>query len=129
MYQQITLLGFAGGDATMRYTPDGVPVAHFSVAVNNRYTNAAGELIDEVTWFRVTTWNRSAETCSEYVKKGQFLLIVGEIKPPHTWIDNEGQAQASLEVTARTVRFLPSSQRAAEPDEVMEAVDDGVAVE
>ena len=126
MYQQITLLGFAGGDATMRYTPSGTAVANFSVAVNNRYTNAAGELVDETTWFRVTTWERMAETCSEYIHKGQFLLIMGEIKPPHTWLDNEGQAQASLEVTARTVRFLPSSQRAGEPDAEMETVDDVV---
>ena len=129
MYQQITLLGFAGGDATMRYTPSGTAVANFSVAVNSRYTTGAGELVDETTWFRVTTWDRMAETSGEYIKKGQFLLIVGEIKPPHTWIDNEGQAQASLEVTARTLRFLPHSQRTGEEDVAMEAVDDGVVVE
>ena len=51
MYQQITLLGFAGGAATMRYTPNGTAVANFSVAVSNRYTNGAGELVDETTWF------------------------------------------------------------------------------
>ncbi len=129
MYQQLTLLGFSGNDATMRYTPSGTAVANFSLAVNNRYTNAAGETVDETTWFRITAWNRMAETAGEYIRKGQFLLIVGEIKPPHTWIDNEGQAQASLEVTARTIRFLPGGQRTNEATDGLEIVDDGVDTE
>lgn len=129
MYQQMMLLGFTGGDATQRYTPDGVPVANFSVAVNNRFTNAAGETVDVVTWFRITTWNRLAETASEYIRKGQFLLIVGELKPPHTWLDNEGQPQASLEVTARTIRFLPGGPRTDEATDGLEIVYDGVDTE
>lgn len=129
MYQQLTLLGFTGNDASMRYTPSGTAVANFSLAVNNRYTNAAGEPVDEVTWFRITTWNRMAETAGEYIRKGQFLLIVGALKPPHTWIDDQGQAQASLEVTARTIRFLPGGQRNDKATDGMEIVDDGVAAE
>lgn len=129
MYQQIVLLGFAGNDATMRYTPSGTAVANFSVAVNNRYTNAAGDQVDEVSWFRITTWNRMAETAGEYIRKGQFLLIVGEIKPPHTWIDDQGQAQASLEVTARTIRYLPSGQYTDKATDGMEIADDGVETE
>ena len=119
MYQQITVVGYAGEDPVMRYTQEGVPVANFNVAVNNRYTNAAGDNVEETTWFRITTWRRQAETCAEYVRKGQLVLVVGELKRPTIWHDKDDQAQATLEVNARTVRFLSSNQRTDDPDAMM----------
>ena len=129
MFHQITLVGYVGNDAEMRYTKDGMPVANFNVAVNNRWTNAAGASIEETVWFRITTWRRQAEIVSEYVHKGQLVLVVGELKLPHTWVDQEGQAQATLEVTARAVKFLPGNPRAGEPQDVIAADDDSVAAE
>ena len=119
MYQQITLVGYVGNDPEMRYAQEGVPVTNFNVAVNNRYTNAAGDNVEETTWFRITTWRRQAETCAEYVRKGQLVLVVGELKRPTIWHDKDDQAQATLEVTARTVRFLSSNQRTDDPDAMM----------
>ena len=49
MYAQLTLVGNVGQDPEMRYTPSGVPVCHFSVAVNRTWTNAAGEKQEQVT--------------------------------------------------------------------------------
>ena len=119
MYQQITLVGYVGNDPEMRYAQEGVPVTNFNVAVNNRYTNAAGDNVEETTWFRITTWRRQAETCAEYVRKGQLVLVVGELKRPTIWHDKDDQAQATLEVNARTVRFLSSNQRTDDPDAMM----------
>ena len=126
MFQQITYVGYVGNEPVMRYTQDGAPVTNFNVAVNNRYTNAAGESVEETIWFRTATWRRLAETCAEYVSKGQLILVVGEMKLPHTWIDQEGQAQATLEATARTVRFLSGSQQSAQFDEAIEPDNDSV---
>ncbi len=56
MYQQITLVGNLGQDPTMRYTPSGVPVTVFSLAVNKTWTDSAGERHEKVLWFRVTAW-------------------------------------------------------------------------
>ena len=53
-----------------------------------------------------SVWERQAETCNQYLTKGQRVLVVGEIREPSTWIDRDGNARASLEVRARTVRFL-----------------------
>ncbi len=121
MFQQITYVGYVGNEPVMRYTQDGVPVTNFNVAVNNRYTNAADESVEETMWFRTTTWRRLAETCAEFVSKGQLILVVGEMKLPHTWINQEGQAQATLEVTARTVRFLSGTQQNVQLDEAIES--------
>jgi single-stranded DNA-binding protein len=49
-----------------------------------------------------------AETCNQYLTKGQRVLVVGEVEEPSTWTDREGNTRASLEVRARTVRFLNS---------------------
>ncbi len=106
MYQQITLVGNLGQDPQMRYTPSGVAVTSFSVAVNRSWTGQDGQRQDKTTWFRISAWRRLAETCSQYLTKGQRVLVVGEVEEPNTWTDREGNTRASLDVTAQTVRFL-----------------------
>ncbi len=106
MYQQITLIGNLGRDPEMRYTPSRVAVTSFSVAVNRSWTGQDGQRQDKTTWFRVSAWRRMAETCNQYLTKGQRVLVVGEVEEPSTWTDREGNTRASLEVTARNVQFL-----------------------
>ncbi len=106
MYQQITLVGNLGRDPEMRYTPSGVAVTNFSVATSRSWTGQDGQRQENTVWFRVAAWRRLAETCNQYLTKGQRVLVVGEVEEPSTWTDQEGNSRASLEVTARTVRFL-----------------------
>ena len=106
MYQQITLIGNLGRDPEMRYTPSGVAVTNFSVATSRSWTGQDGQRQEKTVWFRVATWRGLAETCNQYLTKGQKVLVVGEVEEPDTWTDREGNTRASLEVTARTVRFL-----------------------
>ncbi|MCY3903835.1 MAG: single-stranded DNA-binding protein [Caldilineaceae bacterium] len=106
MYQQITLIGNLGRDPEMRYTPSGTPVTSFNVAVNRSWTGQDGQRQDKTTWFRISAWQRLAETCNQFLTKGQRVLVVGEVEEPSTWTDREGNTRASLEVRARTVRFL-----------------------
>jgi single-strand DNA-binding protein len=76
------------------------------VAVNHRYTDPQGQLQERVKWYRITAWRKLAETCAQYVKKGQRILIEGEVDAS-TWVDSkDGSARAALELTATTVRFL-----------------------
>lgn len=116
MYQKVIIVGYLGGDPEMRYTPNGTPVTNFSVATSRRWTNQQGELQDETTWFRVSCWNKLAETTNQYLSKGRPVLVEGTLIPdpqtggPRTWIRNDGTVGASYEVRAWTVRFLPSRQ-------------------
>ena len=80
MYQKVIVVGNIGRDAEMRYTPTGVPVTSFSVAVNRRWNSASGEQQEKTTWFRVTCWRKLAETAGQYVKKGQRILVEGEVE-------------------------------------------------
>ena len=106
MYQQITLIGNLGRDPEMRYTPSGVAVTNFSVATSRSWTGQDGQRQEKTVWFRVAAWDRLAETSNQYLTKGQRVLVVGEMEEPSTWTDREGNTRASLEVRARTVRFL-----------------------
>ena len=101
MYQYTVIVGNVGRDPEMRYTPGGTAVCDFSVAVNRRWTDKqTNEMREKTTWFRVTCWNRLAETVNQYVYKGMRVLVAGEVDAS-AWVDNEGNPRATLELTAR----------------------------
>ena len=108
MYQSTTIVGNVGRDAEMRYTPGGVPVTSFSVAVNRRWNDASGQPQEKTTWFRVTCWRKLAEIAAQYVKKGKLVLVEGEIEAS-AYTNREGAALGALELTANTVKFLSAS--------------------
>ena len=82
---KMIVIGNVGSDPEMRYTPNGSAVTNFSVAANRRYTTAEGEQREETEWFRVAAWNRLAETCNQYVTKGDEDIRGGaaEEQPLH----------------------------------------------
>ena len=101
------ILGRAGRDPEMRYTPQGKAVTNLSVAADVGYGDNK-----KTAWFRVTFWDRLAEVVNEYVTKGTTVYIEGELVPdeatggPRIWTGQDGQARASLELTAQVVRFI-----------------------
>ncbi len=111
MYQRIVLVGNLGRDPEMRYTPNGTPVTSFSVATNRKYTASDGQMKDETLWFRISVWGKQAETCNQYLTKGQKVLVEGSLVGdenggPRIWTGQDGKPRASFEVRAQTVRFL-----------------------
>ena len=106
MYQQIMLIGNLGNDPDMRYTPSGVPVASFNLAVNRAWTGQDGQRQEKTTWFRISVWNKQAEIVSQYLSKGRQVMVVGEVEDARAFTDRDGNLRASLEVRAHTVRFL-----------------------
>lgn len=114
MWQRITIVGNLGSDPEMRYTPSGVPVTSFSVAVNRKVKLQDGSVQEKTTWFRVTAWRQLAETCSQYLSKGRMVLIEGEVEVS-AYAAQDGTPRASLELTARDVRFLGGRSDAPAP--------------
>lgn len=115
MYQQTTILGRVGKKPEMRYTPTGKPVTNFSVAVSEKYGDA-----ENTIWFRVTTWNKQAEVCNQYVDKGMLVLIVGKLNAdkngnPKVFTKTDGSAGSNFELTAQNVKFLSRVEREEEP--------------
>ncbi len=128
MYQQITLIGNLGRDPEMRYTPSGVPVTSFTVAVNRRWTGQDGQPQEKTIWFRVTAWRKLAETASQYLTKGSKVLVVGTVEEPQAYIDREGQPRASLEVTAQDIRFLSTRSEGMETPVAVGSADESAGM-
>jgi len=105
MFQQCIIVGNVGKDPEMRYTPDGTPVTSFTVAVNKKWTSGEGGQGEKTWWFKVSCWRKLAETTNQYLKKGRQVMVIGEIDAS-SWTDQEGKPRASLDLTARDVRFL-----------------------
>ena len=116
MYQDVTILGRLGTAATLRYTPGGVPVCNFSVAVNRRWKDTEGNAHEETTWFKVVTWQGLADTCAQYLKKGRLVLVNGRIRT-RQYQDPDGVTRQAWELVAREVRFADNGTAAEEPVE------------
>lgn len=119
MYQSVTVIGHLGRDPEMRYTSSGVAVTSFSVATSRKWTDAAGAAQEKTTWFRVSAWRKLGETCNQYLHKGQLVMVEGEIDASAYTPKDGGEPRASLELTARTVKFLSrgEAQEAAAPQD------------
>jgi single-strand DNA-binding protein len=104
-FNRIILVGNLGRDPELRYTAQGTPVCTFSIATNERRKDRNGEMQDQTTWFRVTLWNRQAETASQYLQKGRQVYIEGRLRVEE-YIDRDGKPRQSLEVTATDMQFV-----------------------
>ncbi len=105
-YQYTIIIGNVGRDPELRYTQSGVAVCDFSVAVSRRWTDrTTNEPREETTWFRVSAWRRLAETAAQYVHKGMQIMVTGRVSAS-AYIAQDGEARASLELTALDMQFL-----------------------
>lgn len=104
MFQQTLIVGNVGRSPELRYLQNGVAVCDFSVAVNRVYTTN-NERREETTWFKVTCWRQLAETVAQYLTTGRQVMVMGDIKAS-AYLDKSGQPAATLELTAREVKFL-----------------------
>jgi single-strand DNA-binding protein len=109
-YQQITLVGNVGRDPELKYTQSGVAVTDFSLAVNRKWTDSNGERKEQVTWYRVTCWRKTAEIVAQYVKKGRQVMVVASQIEANAYAGNDGEPRASLDVTADQVIFLSGEE-------------------
>ena len=118
MYHKLILVGYLGRDPEMRYTPSGTAVVSFSVAVSEGFGDKKNTI-----WFRVSAWDKIAEACNQYLKKGSRVLVEGrliadpETGGPKMFQRNDKTVGASFEVTATTVKFLSGAKDEQEEDD------------
>ena len=105
MYSKTIIAGNVGRDAELRFTPSGVEVADFSLAVNRRWTDRDGNPQERTTWYKVICWRKLAETAAQWIKKGKLILVEGEVEAS-AFTGKDGEARATLELTANNFKFL-----------------------
>ena len=99
---QILLIGNAGADAELNYTPNGDPVASFNMAVSrNRLVDGEWQTVS-TEWFRVSQWGRSAERVANTVKRGNRVFIEGRLSSS-PYRTEGGENRAGLQISAYRV--------------------------
>ena len=76
---KIIVIGNLGRDPEPRYTQSGQMITSFTVASNHRYKTASGEQRDETEWFNCSAFGKLAETCNQYLSKGQQVYLEGRL--------------------------------------------------
>ena len=106
---KVIVLGHVGGDAEIKFTAGGKPVANFSVAVNESFKNSNGNNVDRAEWFRCVAWNGLAEVCGQYVTRGKQVYLEGRLQT-RKYDDKEGEARTITEMVVSTLRLLGGSR-------------------
>ena len=111
---KVLLIGNVGTDPEMRFTPNGNPVTSFRIATNRVYTTSEGERKQETEWFTIVTWRKLAESCNQFLTKGQRVYVEGSLRT-RIWEGQDGQKRSRVEVVANRVLFLDKQATAMLP--------------
>ena len=108
-FNKVILMGNLTRDPEVRYTPNGIAVASFAIAVNRKYKQG-DETKEEVSYIDIVVFGKQAESCGQYINKGDSVLIDGRLQQ-RRW-ETEGQKRSKIEVVAQSVNFMPKRSSA-----------------
>ena len=111
---KVMIIGNVGRDPELRYTPNGTPVASFSVDVGRHWTTTSGERREATEWFNVVAWRELAEICSQMLSKGRLVYVEGSLQT-RSWEDASGQRNFRVELVADQMTLLDRGPAREEP--------------
>jgi single-strand DNA-binding protein len=122
-FNKVILMGNLTRDPEIRYAPNGTPVANFGLAVNRRYRQGE-EMREDVCFIDIVIFGKQAETCGQYLSKGQGALIEGRLQM-RKFETKDGQKVTKHEVVAENVRFLAKRPDPGVDRDLKEPLDEG----
>ncbi|MCX6344387.1 MAG: single-stranded DNA-binding protein [Armatimonadetes bacterium] len=99
----VVLIGRMVADPELKYTPNGVAVTSFRIAIDRRFKNAAGE--KQSDFIDIVAWRQSAEFAANYLSKGRLVAVQGELHS-RSWVQPDGQKRYKTEVVADNIQGL-----------------------
>ena len=102
---KVILIGNLGRDPEVRYTQGGSPVANFTLATNEVWTDKGGQRQERTEWHRIVVWGKQAEIAREHFHKGKQVYVEGSLQT-REWNDKEGNKRQTTEVKAMRVVML-----------------------
>ncbi len=104
---RVFLMGNLTRDVEMRYTPSGMAVGKFGLAINRKYKDTkTNEMREEVTFVDIEVWGKTAETAHQYLAKGRPVFVEGRLKLDQ-WDDKQtGQKRSKMFVVADRMQFI-----------------------
>ena len=111
---KVIIMGNVGRDPEVRYLPSGKAVANISIATTSKRKDQNGDTIEDTQWHRVTFYERLAEICSEYVKKGKPVYVEGRLKYGK-YTDKDGVEKNTCDIVATELQLLGGRDEAEKP--------------
>lgn len=111
---RVIVAGNLTKDPELRYLPSGAAICSFSIAVNRKY-KAGDQMKEEVSFFDVEAWGRTAETSAEHLHKGRAVLVEGRLKQER-WEAQGGGTRSKVLIVAESVQFLGSPKDGQAPE-------------
>lgn len=105
MLNKVMLIGRLGRDPELRYSAGGSPIANFTLATDESYTDRDGNKVEKTEWHRIVVFQRAAENCANYITKGSLVYVEGSLQT-RKWQDQQGQERYTTEIKAQRVQFL-----------------------
>lgn len=99
MLNRVILIGRLTRDPEMRFTPNGVPVTSFTLAVDRGGKDKGADYID------IQAWRQLAELCANYLSKGKLCAVEGRLEI-QSFEGQDGQKRRVARVIAQNVQFL-----------------------
>ncbi len=99
----VVLIGRLTRDAELKYTNTGFAVSKLGIAVNRRKKSDAG-WTEEVSYFDVVLWGKTAEALNQYLVKGKQIAVEGELRQ-NRW-EQDGQNRSKVEISANNIQLL-----------------------
>src|SRR5712664_4195198 len=109
-FNKVILAGNLTRDPEVRYTPKGMAIAKFGLAINRTWKNESGENKEEVTFVDIDAFGRQAEVICQYLKKGNPFLVEGRLKLDQWEDKNTHQKQSKLKVVLESFSFIGSAR-------------------
>ena len=108
----IILEGNVVRDAVLLEPSEGFKVCKLCIAVNRFYKNKNDQASEEVSFFDVECFGKSAEYCQKKAIKGRGVRVVGRLKQD-SWKDNSGKSQSRVFVIAEHIEYKPVANKSA----------------
>jgi single-strand DNA-binding protein len=103
---KVRLTGRLTRDPEMRSLASGKAVTQFSVATNEYI----GQGKEKAEYHNIVTWDRLAQTCGEFLGKGQQVAVEGRLQT-RSWDDDAGKRHWKTEVVANHVEMLSGRRK------------------
>lgn len=103
---KVFLSGNLTRDPEVRYTPSGKAYVKTGIAVQRRYKNSETGQYD-VDFFNLTAWEKTAEFCGRYLRKGSRVLIDGRIQT-YSYEGKDGIKRTGFDILIENIEFAGS---------------------
>lgn len=106
---KVVLVGRLGKTPELSFLPSGVPVAKFSMATDESWTDKDGNKHERTEWHNIVTWRKLAEICAKYLTKGKLVYIDGKIQS-RSYDDKDGNKRYITEIVADNMVMMSRTE-------------------